>query len=422
MANNYQKVKGTQDFYKDDAQKINYVTSFSSSVLEKFGYVPLITPIFENTDVFVKNVGEDSDVVTKEMYTFKDKGDRSLTLRPEGTAAVARFFIENKMYANPGLTKVYYYGPMFRYERPQVGRFREFRQFGVEVYGASSYLLDADVINSAYMIFKGLGIKDLYLEVNSIGDSISRANYSKALKEYYSKYIDTMCDDCKRRINTNPLRILDCKVDANHVANKNAPSIKEYLSSESKEYFNNVLKTLDTLKVPYVVNDKLVRGLDYYTDTVFEFKIKGHGELDGITVCGGGKYANMIKDMCGVDVSGIGYAFGIERAVSIMNSLNLWDERLKKANNVTAIFGLDDQSKLEALKVASDLREKGILTEIDYSSNSMKSQFKLSERCNARYIVIIGENERNSGIYTVKDTINKTQESVRKEDLVKYLR
>ncbi|MFA6843383.1 MAG: histidine--tRNA ligase, partial [Bacilli bacterium] len=221
----YQKIKGTQDFYGVTANKLRTIEMVSSKVAKTYGFKEIITPIFENSNVFIKNVGEESDVVKKEMYTFKDKGGRSITLRPEGTAAVARSFIENKMYANPGMTKYYYYGPMFRYERPQTGRYREFNQFGVEAYGSDSPLLDSDIILSGYNIFKSLGIKNVVLHINSIGDAASRLNYSSFLQTYFKEYIDSMCIDCQRRLTTNPMRILDCKVDKENIAIKNAPNI-----------------------------------------------------------------------------------------------------------------------------------------------------------------------------------------------------
>ena len=418
---NYQKIKGTQDFYDLSARKLKYIENFASDLASKYGCKHIITPIFEATEVFVKNVGEDSDVVTKEMYTFDDKGHRSITLRPEGTAAVARSFIENKMYANPGLTKYYYYGPMFRYERPQVGRYREFNQFGIEVYGNGSYLLDVDIILAAYNIFTGLGIENVTIKINSIGNFESRQNYSKALKEHFSKYINTMCEDCKRRINTNPMRILDCKVDAKHEALKEVPSINDYLTTESKEYFDNVCKTLKELNVPYVIDYNLVRGLDYYTDTVFEFIIQSDDELNGLALGGGGKYAKMIESMCGVDVPGIGFAFGLERISAIMDKQNIWENIFNDSKPVV-IMALDPESKILSLKLANDLRKNNIEVSIDYNSYTMKSQFKLADRLNSKYIVIIGEEERISGEYTVKNTVLKTQEKVNKENLLEYLR
>lgn len=420
MANNYQKAKGTQDFYDIDANKMREVCDVAAKVASTYGCKYLETPIFEHAEVFEKNVGEESDIVSKEMYTFRDKGDRLMTLRPEGTAAIARFFIENKMYANPGLTKFYYYGPMFRYERQQAGRYRQFNQFGIEMYGQSNYLLDVDVIKCAYDIIKAFNIKNVVLKINSIGDFNSRANYSKALKEYFSKYIDSLCEDCKRRLNTNPMRILDCKVDSDNDAVKNAPNIKEYLSDESKEYFKNVLLALDKLNIPYEVDSNLVRGLDYYTDTVFEFIIKSDDDLNGLALVAGGKYANMINSMCGVDVPGIGFALGVERLKSVATSVN-YKWKCEDSIKPVVIMALDEESKLESMSLASLLRDNNIPVEIDYSSISMKAQFKLSDRVKAKYIIIIGETERINKVYSVKNTISRTQENVKLEDLIDYL-
>ncbi len=421
MAINYQKAKGTQDFYDLDAKKMDEVCAVAAKVASTYGCKYLKTPIFEHAEVFEKNVGEESDIVSKEMYTFKDKGDRLMTLRPEGTAAVARFFIENKLYANPGLTKLYYYGPMFRYERQQAGRYREFNQFGIEFYGQSSYLLDVDVIKCAYDIVKSFNINNVVLKINSIGDFNSRTNYSKALKEYFNTYIDTMCEDCQRRLNTNPMRILDCKVDKNNPAIKNAPNIKKYLTEESITYFNNVLKALDNLNIKYEVDDNLVRGLDYYTDTVFEFIIQSDDDLNGLALVAGGKYANMINSMCGVDVPGIGFALGVERLKAVADMIGYKWECIPKSSPVV-IMALDDESKNESMKLASFLRANQIDVEIDYNSISMKSQFKLAERVKAKYIIIIGETERQTQIYSIKNTETRSQENVKLEDLINYIR
>ena len=415
----YQKVKGTQDFYDVEANKMRKFERIASGVAKTYGFKEIITPIFEDTSVFVKNVGEDSDIVTKEMYTFNDKGDRSITLRPEGTAAVARMFIENKMYANPGITKLFYYGPMFRYERPQKGRFREFNQFGVEAYGASSPNMDLEIIASAFDIFKKLGLKDVILKINSIGDAASRSAYSKALKEYFASSINTMCDDCKRRINTNPLRILDCKVDSSKPIFNNVPLIHDYLNEESLNYYNDLIKGLDSLGIKYEEDYKLVRGLDYYTDTVFEFFMKDKEGNYSLALGGGGRYANLIKDMCGVDVSGIGYAFGIERLVSLMDEDGLNEDCASLTDCV--IIGLDKESKIDAFKLARVLRDSGKTVEMDYVNTSLKSQFKLADRCNARFIVIIGEDERKSGIYTIKDKVKGTQDNINKDDILEYM-
>lgn len=417
---NYQKAKGTQDFYDLDALKMDEIVAKASNIASLYGCKYVITPIFENCEVFQKNIGEETDIVSKEMYTFKDKGDRLITLRPEGTAAIARFYIENKLYANNNLTKLYYYGPMFRYERQQAGRYRQFNQFGIEVYGNSGYLLDVDVIKCAYDIFNSFKIKNLKIKINSIGDFESRCNYSKALKEYFSKYIDTMCEDCKRRLNTNPMRILDCKVDKDHEALKHVPSIHDYLSADSKTYFENVLKALDELNIPYEVDYNLVRGLDYYTDTVFELFIDDMS-TNNLALIGGGRYANMIKSMAGIDVPGIGFAIGLERLKQLLDSTGYEYDCLKE-NNAVTIMALDDLSKIEAMKMAAKLRENNIYCEMDYQSTSMKTQFKLAERLNSKYIIIIGEEERNNKLYTVKNTIERTQTKLSLDEIIKLVK
>lgn len=412
----YQKVKGTLDYFDLDSKKYRFIESKVSSIVKGYGFSEMITPIFENTEVFVRSVGEASDIVSKEMYTFLDKGERSLTLRPEGTAAIVRCFVENKLYANPGIKKYYYFGPMFRYERPQKGRYRQFNQFGVEVYGDASPYLDCDVIYSAYKILSSLKIKGIELKINTIGDFESRKNYTDALRNYFKDKLEFLCDDCKNRFAKNPMRILDCKVDGESNIIKNAPKIKDYLTDEAKEYFNNTLKALDELKVPYICDDNLVRGLDYYTDTVFEFI----SDFDGLAICAGGRYADLIKSFDGPDIPGIGFAFGIERIKNIMEQEDLFPE-LDNLTNVV-IISLDDESKICALKLASILRENKITVEMDYKNNSLKPQFKLSDRINPKYIVIIGEAERESGIYTVKDVLNKKEDKVELNKIIDYVK
>lgn len=423
---NYQKIKGTRDFYGDKSIKLAFIENVTRDVAIKYGYGEIVTPIFENTDVFVKNVGEDSDVVNKEMYTFVDKGKRSITLRPEGTAAVARCFIENKMYASSlPITKLFYFGPMFRYEQPQTGRYREFRQFGVEVYGNGSYLLDCDVIMSAYAVFKQLGLKNIKLKINSIGNLESRKLYSNALKEYFSKYIEKMCPDCQRRINTNPMRILDCKTDRGLIVDeievmKNAPKINDYLTDEAREYFNDVVNTLKSFDIDFDVDYNLVRGLDYYTDTVFEFIIESDDELNGLALGGGGKYADMIKSMVGIDVPGIGYAMGVDRLISVMEAQDLFKDIDPVVDAV--IIGLDKESKKYGLDLAVKLRAAGITCEMDYKNLNMKPQFKLCDKLNPRFIIIIGEEERMSGNLSVKNASTKTQELVNVEKIIDYIK
>ena len=424
----YQKIKGTNDFFGDSALKLRYIENIAKEVMKTYNIEEIITPVFEQTEVFVRSSGDGSDVVTKEMYTFKDKGEKSITLRPEGTACIVRSFLENKLYATPGVKKYFYNGPMFRYERPQKGRYREFNQFGVEYYNESSYLLDAEVINLACTIFDKLGLKGKYkVAVNTIGDFESRMNYQKALKEYFGKYLDSLCDDCKNRFEKNPMRILDCKVDKDSDILKNAVKIHDYLNDSSIEYFKNLCKALDYLGVDYYVDDNLVRGLDYYTDTVFEFIISDvtnndkPNELKGIALGGGGKYADLIKNFGGPDIPGIGFAFGEERMIELLDYFGLYPEDLNNKCDITLI-SLDDESKLFSLKLEGMLRSKGITVEIDYSNTNLKPQFKLSERNNSRFVGIIGEEERLNNKITVKDIENKTQETIDIDQLIDYIK
>lgn len=416
----YQRVKGTQDFYGVDIKKMRIIENTARTFLDKYQFTEIKTPIFEHTEVFARSVGDESDIVSKEMYTFLDKGNRSITLRPEGTAAVVRSFLENKLYASPiACTKWYYVGPMFRYERPQAGRFREFNQFGVEAFGVDSPLLDADIIASAYFLLQELKIEQVKLKINSLGDFASRNAYAKALHDYFSHHIDTMCHDCKRRLASNPLRILDCKVDAHTKTMKSAPKMQHYLSEESKKYFEEVCQMLDLLKIDYLVDDNLVRGLDYYTDTVFEFIIESDDALNGLAICAGGKYATLVSSFGGPNMPGIGYAFGMERLSMIKTQQNSWGQ-IDTTTDVVVI-GLDEASKREALRIANILRVNQISCEVDYKNTTLKSQFKLAERLEARFIMIIGEEERLNNVVTIKDVKNNTQIQVTNDTLLKYI-
>ena len=405
----YQKIKGTIDYYGIEAKKRRYVEDVFRDICLKYNIEEVILPTIENTEVFVRSSGEGSDVVTKEMYTFLDKGNRSITLRPEGTAGVVRAFLEDKLYVNPGLKKYFYTGPMFRYERPQAGRYREFNQFGVEFFAVDSYLLDASVIGLGYEMLKKLGFSDsdFILHVNTIGNFESRTNYQKALKDYFTPVIDALCPDCKNRLDKNPMRILDCKVDKENPILLNAPKIKDYLTSESKEYFNNLLKTLDKLGIKYVVDDNLVRGLDYYTDTVFEFISEGNGPLSGLAIIAGGKYADLVRTFGGPDTPGIGFGVGLERIIGLVDYFNLYPEEINKQVDYVLI-GLDLDSKVYTFNVAKTLRDLGKVIELDYSNTSFKAQFKLVDRVNPKYILIFGEEEVKNGNVTIKD--NKTGE------------
>ena len=416
----FQKIKGTQDFYGEKALKMRFVEEQTRQMAINSGFSEIRVPTFEATEVFVRSAGDESDIVSKEMYTFNDKGNRSITLRPEGTAGVTRSYVENKMYSNNlPLTKLFYIGSMFRYERPQAGRYREFTQFGVEVFGEGTPLLDADVIISAYNIFQKLGIKNIKLKINSIGDFVSRNIYAKVLQNYFKDNIDSMCGDCHRRVQTNPMRILDCKVDKDNPVLINAPKIKQYLNEYSLEYFSNVLNILNTFNIPYEVDENLVRGLDYYTDTVFEYIIDSDDELNGLAICAGGKYADLVKSFNGMEIPGIGYASGVERIVAVMEKQGLLDNITQ--NTDVVVMGLDLESKILSLKIANDLRMNNISCDLDYKNTGMKQQFKFSDRVNAKFVIIIGEEERKKNIVQIKDVNNREQNEVKINDIVSYL-
>ena len=412
------KIKGTIDYFGKEIKKYRYIESVARSIAKQFGYSEIQTPVFEATEVFARGVGEGTDIVNKEMYTFKDRSDKSLTLRPEGTAGVSRAYVENKMYVEPGLKKLFYFGQMFRCERPQAGRYRAFTQFGIEALGPGSAYLDADVIYFGYLFLQKLGVKNVKVAINTIGSKIGRARYEEALKTYFSEHIEKMCNDCKTRLDKNPLRILDCKVDAKSEVMKNAPKIIDYLSDEDKAYFDKVLKCLDALGVEYVIEQKLVRGLDYYNHTVFEFIYDDEkSNINGLTLLGGGRYNGLSKQFDGPESDAIGFGTGVERLMLVLDELNLFVEDTQKAEVV--IINIGEDTKLPALHLASYLRKNNISTEIDYVSSNLKPQFKLSERVNAPYIIIIGSDEVENGVFKLKDVNNKTEAVYNIEELNK---
>ena len=419
----YQKIKGTIDYLGLDTKKRRYVEGVFRDICLKYNIEEVILPTIENTEVFVRSSGEGSDVVTKEMYTFLDKGDRSITLRPEGTAGVVRAFLENKLYVNPGLKKYFYTGPMFRYERPQAGRYREFNQFGVEFFAVDSYLLDASVIALGYEMLKKLGFSDdnFILHVNTIGNFESRTNYQKALVDYFTPVIDNLCPDCKVRLAKNPMRILDCKADKDNDILIRAPKIKDYLTDESKAYFSGLLKTLDKLNIKYVVDDNLVRGLDYYTDTVFEFISQGSGPLSGLAIIAGGKYADLVRTFGGPDTPGIGFGIGLERIIGLVDSFNLYPESISKKVDYVVI-GLDEDSKVYTFNVAKTLRDLGKVVELDYANTSFKAQFKVVDRVNPDYILIFGEEEVKNGNVTIKDNKTGEQKTISYKDFIESIK
>ena len=407
----YNLPRGTQDFLPEKSEKIAYVEYLLKSVAGLYGYREIRTPIFEHTPLFLRSVGESSDIVNKEMYTFLDKSDRSITLRPEGTAGVVRAFVENKMYATPDFpVKLFYYGPVFRYERPKAGRYRQLNQFGFECIGVNSPYADAELIIMVTSIVSMLGIKNFKIKINSIGDKESRENYKEALREYFKPYLDTMCEDFKRRYEQNPLRILDCKVDANHEAVLNAPKINDYLNEKSLKYFNDVIVLLNKYGIPYELDSSLVRGLDYYSDTVFEITAIAPSGQDYGAIGAGGRYDGLVEEIGGPSLPAVGMAFGLERLVLLLDEYHLLDDVKSKLDVYVMPVG---QVAMDlAFEVATVLRANGFKTGIDYQNRSIKAQFKTVERMEAPLAVIIGEEEVKSGMVNIKNTISKEQVTV----------
>jgi len=416
MAIKYQVPRGTQDLLAPDIYAWQQTEALIRDVCALYGYGEVRTPIFEETGVFA-TANDSSDMVNKEMYTFTDNGQRSLTLRPEGTKGVIRSFVEHKMYGNPGLlpAKLFYMGPMFRYERPQKGRYRQFNQFGIEAIGAKSPLLDVETIVMGYTICRCLGIKNLEIKLNSLGDDASRAAYRQALKDHFKPVLGELCEDCQRRYEQNPLRILDCKVDVGHPSFKDIPDIQDYLTPESKEYFAKVEQGLNDLHIPYTVDPKLVRGLDYYTHTVYEaVPVTAAGQQ--ATVFGGGRYDGLVDYFGGGPLSGVGFGMGMERLIQLARDEGM--EYSDHADTDVYVIGLGDIGPY-GLSAATMLRGNGYVTDMDYQGRGLKAQFKSAERDGAKVIVIIGQDEVANNEVTIKDVANQKQVNVPLDDMIK---
>lgn len=415
-----QKPKGTYDVYDTYGEKIQYLEKLLSALMEKYHYEFVRTPIFEASSLFHRGVGETTDIVSKETYDFKDRGDRDMTLRPEGTAGVVRSFIENKMYTRPSMPmKAWYYGPMFRYERPQAGRYREFYQFGVEVFGSTSPMVDAEVISIPVTLFRLLGLKGIQVKINSLGDKESRAAYREALLTHFEPHLNELCHDCQERYSKNPLRILDCKVDKELECMKNAPKLSDYLSEQSKQHFESLKQYLDDLGIDYIVDEHLVRGLDYYTETVFEVEadIKDFGSNN--VLCAGGRYNHLVENLDGPSTPGVGFALGYER---ILNAIEAEGIELETENQVDAyIIPMDESLRKEAFRLTQTLRMNGFTIETDYLNRNLKGNFKQADRLGAKFIVLIGEDEQKEHIYTIKNNDTKEEYKIDQDYIVMFL-
>lgn len=406
--------KGTKDIFGAYMDEWQRVESVMRSLCEDFGIGELRTPIFEHTELFLRGVGETTDIVQKEMYTFKDKGDRSITLRPEGTAGAARSFIEHGIYNNPQPTRFYYIGPMFRYENTQKGRQRQFHQFGVEMYGSYSPALDAEVISVAAQLLKRLGIHDVELRINSLGCPECRQKYNTALKEYIGSNIDKLCDDCRERFEKNPLRVLDCKEEKCQRIIADAPVVLDYLDEECTEHFETVKAILDEMGIKNEVDDKIVRGLDYYTRTVFEFVSNGIGAQG--TVCGGGRYDNLVAECGGQPTGAAGFAVGIERLLLVLEAQNGAFE--KKAEKDIYIGAIGKAGLIKGQGIAYRMRQAGIKAECDSVGRSVKAQMKYANKTGAAYSVILGDNEIAEDSVKLKNMETSEEEPVKVSELL----
>lgn len=405
--------RGTKDIFGEEAVKYTYISRMAQEIFESYGYTYIKTPIFEETDLFKRGIGEGTDVVEKEMYTFKDRGDRSLTLRPENTASVVRSYLENAIYGKEDVTKYYYNGSMFRYERPQAGRQREFNQIGVEVLGEGSPILDAEVIAMSYSLLEKLGISDLEVHINSVGTNASRTKYRESLLNFLEPIKDELCEDCRMRMEKNPLRVLDCKVDKCKELTKNAPSIIDSLTEEERDHYETVKKYLDIFGVKYVEDSRLVRGLDYYSSTVYEIITNKLGAQG--TVLGGGRYDNLLKQLGDKDIPAVGFAAGVERMMMLL-------EDYPKNNPDVYVAWLGENTQEFGLKVAKDLRDKGIKTFVDFNVKGMKSHMKKADKLAVKYCIIIGEDEMNKGVVVLKDFNARTQEEMSLEKAIEIIK
>lgn len=412
------KPKGTYDVYGLDAKKREYVNEIIKGICQKYNFVNVETPVFEDSSLFHRSAGETSDLVSKETYDFKDRGERNLTLRPEGTAGIVRWFIENKLYGNmTEPVKVYYNEKMYRYERPQSGRNREFTQFGVEMIGSDDIASDVEVISLCYNIFNLIGL-DSVIKINTLGDRESRERYHDALTNYLKPHIKDLCEDCQRRFETNPLRILDCKVDGDKDVIKNAPKIAHYLNEESLNRYNKLKEELDLLEINYEEDSNLVRGLDYYNHVVFEINVNIDG-IDTLAIGGGGRYNNLVESLDGPSVPAVGFAIGFDR---LMMCLDMAHVNIPVNNDVDVyIMYVSDTEKDTALYIAQNLRLNGFITEMDYLGKGLKGQFKAADRFNAKYLVILNDKDLEDMMVNVKDNVTKEEEKVNINDLSDYL-
>lgn len=413
------KPRGTNDFLPGEVEKWQYLEGLIRELFANYHYKEIRTPIFEHTELFLRSVGETSDIVSKEMYSFEDKGLRHVTLRPEGTAGTVRAFVENKLFAQSLPVKLYYIGPMFRYDQPQAGRYRQFHQFGCEVLGSADPMVDAEVISFAVDLFTKLGLESLSVLINTVGCDKCRPRYHEALKEYFSQYKDQLCPTCLERLDKNPLRILDCKEEGCKAVASGAPTTLDYACDDCKAHFEKVCSYLESVGIKYDVDTTLVRGLDYYTQTAFEVIMNKVGSQQN-AICGGGRYNKLVSQVGGDDIPGMGFAAGMERVL-----LTVEEEGIQlpvKQDIDVYVAPLGDAAKDVCFKLTHDLRANGLITETDYLSKSMKAQMKAADKAHARYTVIIGDDELANGQAVVRNMATSSQETISFEEVINYVK
>ncbi|SDK51989.1 histidine--tRNA ligase [Sediminibacillus albus] len=417
---NMKAPRGTQDLLPGTIENWQYIEKSLTDLCRRYNYKEVRTPIFEHTELFQRGVGDSTDIVQKEMYTFEDRGGRSLTLRPEGTASVVRAFVENKLFGLPNQpTKLFYFGPMFRYERPQQGRMRQFVQFGIEALGSADPAVDAEVLALAMNAYQELGLRSLKLVINSLGDAESRTSHREALVQHFSPYKEDLCADCQLRLEQNPLRILDCKKDRDHPAMESAPSILDHLNESSKQYFEEVKSHLDNMGIDYQVDKNLVRGLDYYNHTAFEIMSEAEGFGAITTLSGGGRYNGLVEELGGPESPGIGFAMSLERLLMALQAENI---QLPVDEGLDCYFvSLGDKANKEAVRLTYQLRKAGIQVDKDYQGKKFKAQFKTADRIRAKYVVVLGEEELENNIAKVRDMATGNQVDVSLLQLVAHL-
>ena len=410
--------KGCKDVLPSQSYVWQYIEETARRTADSYGFREIRTPVFEHTELFARGVGDTTDIVTKEMYTFLDKGGRSVTLRPEGTAGVARAFIENGLQSGVLPFKAYYLISAFRYERPQAGRLREFHQFGAELYGSEKPVADAETICFADRFLKNLGLKQYSLQLNSIGCPTCRQKYAEALREYFRPHIDEMCNDCRTRLEKNPMRILDCKEEGCKKYTANAPRILDYLCNDCRSHFEEVKSLLNCAGVAYTVNPSIVRGLDYYSHTVFEFTSTALGAQS--TVLGGGRYDTLLGQLGAKPTPAVGFAAGLERLIMIMEAENI---QLPARKPDCYVLGMDEASRKRAFLLAEELRANGLVCEVDLMERSVKAQFKYADKFGANFVIIIGESELQEGVAQVKDMQHgECDARVKFEEIAQYLK